>query len=62
MSDTCSYWSAANGSNNLQQKYYLQVPDQVMYQDMEEDYLKCQVEMVKSCTDLEERDNLVDHD
>ena len=34
----------------------------MMYQDMEEDYPKCKVEMVKSCTESEERDNLIDPD
>ena len=34
----------------------------MMYQDIEEDYPECKVEMIQSCTESEERDNLVDPD
>ena len=34
----------------------------MVFQDIEEDYPKCQVEMIKSCAESKEIDNLVDPD
>ena len=55
-------WLSSNNSVHLHCRYQTRCHTKMVYHEMEEDYPKCQVEVVKSCTESEERENQVDPD
>ena len=53
-------WLSSNNSVHLYCRYQTRCHTKMVYHEMEEDYPKCQVEVVKSCRESEERGNKVD--